>query len=953
MTEGAGDALSAKEVATDAPSTGSATVDLPGRRTHAALGRGTILLDRYTVLDRLGAGGMGEVYAAYDAKLDRKVALKLLLHCGPGFEARFVREAQAMARLSHPGVVAVFDTGRIGQRMFLAMEFVLGTTLRGWQKQKKRPWDQILRVYVEAGRGLAAAHGAGLVHRDFKPDNVLVADDGAVKVTDFGLARATGDASVAERAIVTPAEEAPPQGGTSDSVPTTGAPPTLPSTTATGPSLDIPMTEAGEVLGTPGYMAPEQYVGGAVDERTDQFAFCVALFDALYGYKPFAGTNAQGLAESTLLGAPREPPRGTRVPARVHRALVRGLSVRSADRYPSMQDLLAALVRDPARRLRRILAAAGALGIVAASAVAAARMTAAHQSQLCAGAETEASNVWNPTVQQRIEHAFAASGAPYAADTWQRTQRQIDDYLARWTDAYTQTCEATRIRRTQSEPVMTVRMACLEQRREEVRALAQVLSTADRQVTSKALEAAMALTSIDRCKDVVSLTGVEPEPGDAAARAEIAAIRNELAAVKESTEAGMNSAAAARAEPLVARARAAGYRPLLAEVILASARARHDAAVPTDVVLPEALEAEDAADRGRADGTRADVATELLWWAAEAGHLAEAEGWSKIADAALDRAGEDGRRRVEWLRGVAALRTDQGRYGDSADFARRALETARAAGLGPLIVANIQRTLALSEAAVGHVQEAQRVAGEADDTIAGGMGAEHPLRVRFLLARAYVAAEALHDVRRSLEIDQEAIALAERVAPEGHDLLILYNNVCSDLYELGDCAAARPYCMKAIEASLRISGPDSSDLSYAYSSTGDALTCLREYDTAVENFASSLAICERTVAERDAIYVHSLLGMGRAQLLAGKAHDAVASLEKALASMSSAEGKLHFEEEDAAGVRFVLAQALWGAGKRTPRIAELARDAADIDDRRGDEDAARDVRTWLRRTTVR
>jgi tetratricopeptide (TPR) repeat protein len=931
MTESAEDAVSATEVETAAP-----TVDLPGRLAHARLERGTILLDRYTVLDRLGAGGMGEVYAAYDAKLDRKVALKLLLHGGAGFEARFVREAQAMARLSHPGVVAVFDTGRIGERMFLAMEFVPGTTLRGWQKEKKRPWGEILRMYVDAGRGLAAAHGAGLVHRDFKPDNVLVADDGAVKVTDFGIARARGDAS-----------------GAADVVPPTGAPPTLPATTlptttATGPSLDIPMTEEGVLLGTPGYMAPEQYGSDAVDERTDQFAFCVALFDALYGYKPFAGESAQELGTSTLRGALREPPRGTAVPARVHRALVRGLSAESTHRYPSMHVLLADLVRDPAQRLRRILAAAGALGIVAVSAVAAARVTAAHQSQLCAGAEAEASDVWNPTVQQRIEHALVASGAPYAADTWQRTRRQIDDYLAQWTDAYTQTCEATRIRRTQSEPVMTVRMACLEQRREEVRALAQVLSTADRQVTSKALEAAMALTSIDRCKDVVSLTGVEPEPGDPAARAEIAAIRTELAAVKASYEAGMNSAAAARAGPLVARARAVGYRPLLAEAILASARARHDAAVPTDVVLPEALEAEDAADRGRADGTRADVATELLWWVAEAGHLSEAEVWSKIADAALNRAGEDGGRRVEWLRGMATLRTDQGRYGDSADFARRALETAKAAGLGPLIVARIQRTLALSEAAVGHAQEAERVAGEADDTIARTMGAEHPLRIRYLLARAYAAAEADRNARRSLEIDQEAIALAERVAPEGHDLLILYNNVCSDLYELGDCAGARPYCMKAVAASLRISGPQSSDLNYAYSSTGDALSCLGDYDAAVENFASSVAICERTAAERDAVYVHSLLGIGRAQLLAGKAHDAVPPLEKALASMSSAEGKLHFEEKDAAGVRFVLARALWLGGKRTPRIAELARDAADIDDRGGEEEAAREVRTWLR-----
>jgi serine/threonine protein kinase len=232
------------------------------------LARGT-QVGRYVLLDAVGSGGMGVVYAAYDPELDRKVAIKLLRFDRLGSEAgerdrlRLQREAQAIARLSHPNVVHVYDVGTFGDQVFVAMEFVAGRTLRQWAEEEPRPWREVVDRFALAGRGLAAAHAAGLIHRDFKPDNVLLGDDGRVRVVDFGLARPAGQQPA-------PEGERTPSGGT----------------------LAHPLTEWGVVVGTPAYMAPEQLRGEASDERSDQLSFCVSLYETLYGERPFPGGSS-------------------------------------------------------------------------------------------------------------------------------------------------------------------------------------------------------------------------------------------------------------------------------------------------------------------------------------------------------------------------------------------------------------------------------------------------------------------------------------------------------------------------------------------------------------------------------------------------------------------------------------------------------------------------------------
>ncbi len=297
------------------------------------LSPGTLLSDRFRIAHILGAGGMGSVYLARDESLGREVAIKLHHSSGGGF--RLKREAVAMARLAHPNVVTVFEVGELDRFPFVVMEYVPGTTLRAWLAEQQRTVAEILDMVLAAGDGLAAAHDAGLIHRDIKPENVLIGRDGRARVGDFGLARELDS------------KEEPPSDAISGHM--------------------GPMTQTGAVLGTPAYMAPEQLRGETIDARIDQFAFCVTVWEALWGQRPFAGKSLPELEEAARTKRLREPPPLPKVSARVRQALERGLSAKPDDRFPSMRELLAAL---RAVRRRRAAYAAGALSLAAAGAVA-------------------------------------------------------------------------------------------------------------------------------------------------------------------------------------------------------------------------------------------------------------------------------------------------------------------------------------------------------------------------------------------------------------------------------------------------------------------------------------------------------------------------------------------------------------------------------------------------------
>jgi serine/threonine protein kinase len=320
-------------LALDATASASLQLAAKKRSTLGFVGR---MLGRYTLTDRLGAGAMGVVYRADDVELSRQIAVKVLHRPDEALTDRLMREARSMAQVNHPNVVAVYDVGVAGGTTYIAMELVQGTSLRLWQQQPHSV-AEIVEVYIAAGRGLAAAHAAGIIHRDFKPDNCLVGADGRIRVTDFGLAAARpGDGPAAAAAVT-----------------------------------DIELTASGSVLGTPAYMAPEQFTGGNLDPRTDQFSFCVSLYEALYGQRPFAGKTFDELGDNVCAGRVRPPSARSRTSRALHAILLRGLSVRPGDRFPTMDHLLAELGRDRARPWRRTAIAAAAvaaalgLGLVA------------------------------------------------------------------------------------------------------------------------------------------------------------------------------------------------------------------------------------------------------------------------------------------------------------------------------------------------------------------------------------------------------------------------------------------------------------------------------------------------------------------------------------------------------------------------------------------------------------
>src|SRR5688572_8114952 len=346
---------------------------------QATLARGASI-GRYVVLGLVGRGGMGEVYAAYDPELDRKVAVKLLrVKPGAGVSLaegrqRTLREAQAIARLSHPNVVVVYDVGTFEEKVFIAMEFLDGNTAGYWAQVERRTWQEVLKVYVAAGRGLAAAHDKGLVHRDFKPENVMVGRDGQVRVMDFGLARQVSEKPAAEKPVapvvgegtstmvtqriaVNSSQSGVPQPVDGSTLVLNGVGTGLPTNddmlTSNSAMFDHRLTRTGAMMGTPAYMAPEQFRGIATDARTDQFSFCIALYEALYGERPFAGNTLMALTTNVVNGRIREAPPNSNVPAWIRKILLRGLRVSPDERYPGTSELLDALAKNPAVARRR------------------------------------------------------------------------------------------------------------------------------------------------------------------------------------------------------------------------------------------------------------------------------------------------------------------------------------------------------------------------------------------------------------------------------------------------------------------------------------------------------------------------------------------------------------------------------------------------------------------------
>jgi len=596
--------------------------------TGSVLERGSEF-GRYTVLGLVGRGAMSEVYAAYDPGLDRKVALKILHDRGAGADRRssdrLLREAKAIARLRHPNVVVVHEAGTVSGRVFLAMEYVEGQTLAAWLAEPARTRREILDVFVAAGHGLGAAHAAALVHRDFKPQNVMVSSDGAARVTDFGLAR---DIGALDSAIV--------DSGASISDATTEL-----------EQAELPLTRTGELVGTPLFMAPEQFAGGRTDARTDQFAFCVALYRALYNAHPFAGDKLGELTAAVIAGRVQPAPPKSAVPLWLRRILLRGLSADPALRWESMEALVAALSRDPARQRRRWFVGV-AMGAAVLATLVAARWPRTGES-LCHGGPARLAAVWPPATdgdnpsgrRAATRTAFLRTGVDHAADTWQRAARILDRYTADWLRMYGDTCAATHVRGEQSADVLDLRMACLHDRLDGVRALTDVFADANTTVITNAVNAVSGLPALERCADVKLLRAVMPSPDSPAMRTRVEALRRDLARTRALNDSGQCSVAVEFRRRLIAQADAVGYQPLQAEALIASMRSG-TACFGHDEMLPDARRSAMLAVASHHDEAAAEAAMMMAQMQADrAGDVSRARDWIDLASAIMKRMSKD------------------------------------------------------------------------------------------------------------------------------------------------------------------------------------------------------------------------------------------------------------------------------------------------------------------------
>ncbi|HEX8793480.1 MAG TPA: serine/threonine-protein kinase [Polyangiaceae bacterium] len=596
---------------------------------------------RYEILGVIGEGGMSYVYLAHDPELDRDVALKLMrVRVGSEGARRLRREAQALAQLSHPNVVPVYDAGMVGGQAFVAMEYVEGKTLRRWLRSKP-PWRQVLSVMIDAGQGLAAAHARGLIHRDFKPDNVLLGDDGRVRVLDFGLARLAG---VLDGSIV--------PSNPSDSIPPSSASP--PSSSSSGRALasaDALVTRADQLIGTPAYMAPEQVRRDPIDARADLFAFGITLYEALYGMRPFeapARPQSAGSRERTMTAAsitdttllrPRTPPRNAGVPRHIQRTVFKALAHDPGDRWPSMDAMLAELRRDPWRPWRRAGVAATAVVAAAAITVGFARPTRDTRA-MCHGGATRLDAVWGAHGRDKVRTAFAATKLPYADAAATAVSQALDDYTAKLARGADDACTATRVRGEQSEEALDLRTACYEQRWREVDALVEVLGRADADTVKEAPNATKSLSSIDDCADVAALRAPVPVPKDPAVRSQLDALEQRLAGVMAAYAVGKAADAASQGDALLADARHVGYVPLLARVNLWRGRAFADLS-DEEKSVPAFRDAFEEALASRDDGILKLAAVRLAQEYIYAHQPAEFDTWAAVAQSAIDRGAPD------------------------------------------------------------------------------------------------------------------------------------------------------------------------------------------------------------------------------------------------------------------------------------------------------------------------
>jgi tetratricopeptide (TPR) repeat protein len=628
----------------DAPTDREPFSDVEGERLFAQVrarifARGSALrVGRYRIVRRLGAGAMGEVQLAIDEDLDRPIAIKFVHGhlASPSFTSRLRTEARALARLAHPNVVHVYEVGEHDDQVYLAMEYIEGTSLRDWIRHAAPGWEQVLAAYLAAGRGLAAAHGAGVIHRDFKPENVLRGHDGRVAVADFGLAaleqgRALADEELRETAV-----------GTSES-----------------------QSRTGEIKGTPAYMPPEQFLGRS-DARADQFALCVSLYEALWGQRPFPWRELDSVPRARTDWIPRPPPRRSPVPGWLWPVIRRGLAYAPDERWSDVDALLAALERGLSvrrRRARVLGSGVAALGVGVLSGVAVAWWSEPEPVDACATLDRELQGTWDHDRREQLTAAFARAseqpGALWLGKTAVPVVAGLDRWREQWLASRGELCRA----RAGGDPVILDRFgACLERQRRTTEATIGLLIAGDVETLADAPLAVHNLADPLACEHEARQGG-PPQPPQAIAD-EVEQLRAKLALVEAELATGDHAAALTRANALATEVRELDYMPLQAEV--AHFRGLSLLATQPEQGLEMLEQAVDLAEGARHDRVVAESWRRMAMFAATK-HIDLQRGrqWLRRADAAATRLGGDplSQARLDFIRGNLHL---HGKHNDAA-----------------------------------------------------------------------------------------------------------------------------------------------------------------------------------------------------------------------------------------------------------------------------------------------
>ncbi|WP_394834952.1 tetratricopeptide repeat protein [Pendulispora rubella] len=901
---------------------------------------------RYLVLDLIGTGGMGSVYRAYDPKLNRDVAVKLIRvesHTAgeTSSRPRLLREAQALAQMHHPHVVGVFDVGEFRERVFFAMELIEGSTMRDLFRRADSDHRTLLHLLDQAGRGLAAAHGAGLVHRDFKPENVLIDGKQRVKVVDFGLARAV-DAHEAEGAFV----------------------------------------------GTPAYMAPEQYMGRNTDARSDQFSFSIVAYEALFGRHPFL--NEHGIISMAALCAGKIEVPSRRLDSGYLRVLGRGLSPDPADRYPSLEHLLDELVHVPRRRRRRALAIAAvvcaATGFIGVPAIQ------KYRAQRCDMAASQAlDGIWDGPRRAKVEKVLAGDGNAFGHDVWVRVSAALDGYAEQWTRTSVELCRSTEWWHGEGDAMQKRLSFCLDDRRRALRAVTDVLGAGDRDVSLRAPDMLIQLDSLSTCTNTAALAHSPLPAYDSATSIAVERIRELLARSRALNDAGKDAPSEEAAQQALELARKQNDRGLAAEALyrLSIAQVGTGKLDESETNVVQAVA--DAESSGH-ERLLPLVWTQLLMVVGhERGHPNEVEHLVPFTEAMVKRFDPRGPAHYEFLVVLGLLEHGRGRYDRAIERFSAALDVAqRVFGENDarrvriyLHLANTERLFNQLDKGIVHTQSALR---ETEALF----GLDHPKLVFTLALLAHMLSDQ-GDAAGTETVAPRALHIVEQVSASD------VPNLSNALHQLGMAylrdaqpAAALPLFRRA----YGISGTSPTNAAVSLAMSARAEEALGHLEIARTTFEEAVSANRRLVGpghpqtllsgvwlahllrtlhrEREALQLCTqLLDAGERKLgphgvfialvlsCVGEGYEQLGQLPEALAALERAERLLEVEAtpprlEFRAPIHFALARVLWRTGGDRERARRLANEAADNYQHAGRAQARHGavVQSWLTKVSA-